>query len=169
MNTRGEFAYETLGGDACQKFWIQPLKEINHGMAKGSFWYFYISLHETLKETFTAMYGLLLMVFPQNTLGKTKIWNLQSQARWRSSLPLSYASLSPRPLGHEHSPQLLELSTMFATFHKHLLGTPDTNLKGLRTLNALKAFTSKLPELKNAFTKIVAILKGKFTEKKVLW
>lgn len=72
----------------------------------------------------------------------------------------------PLPLGHEHSPQVLELSTMFATFHEHLLGTPDTNLKGLRTLNALKAFTSKLPELKNAFTKIVAILKGKFTDKK---
>ena len=51
------------------------------------------------------------------------------------------------------------------TFHEHLLGTPDTNLKGLRTLNALKAFTSKLPELKNAFTKIVAILKRKIYRK----
>ena len=53
-------------------------------------------------------------------------------------------------------------------FHEHLLGTPDTNLKGLRTLNALKAFTSKLPELKNAFTKIVAILERKIWRKKVL-
>ena len=47
----------------------------------------------------------------------------------------------------------------------YLLGTPDTNLNGLRTLNALSAFTSKLPELINAFTKIVANLKKKILRK----
>ena len=41
----------------------------------------------------------------------------------------------------------------------YLLGTPDTSLRGLSTLKALKAFTSKLSESKNDFTKIVAILK----------
>ena len=47
----------------------------------------------------------------------------------------------------------------------HLLGTPETNLKGRKTLNALSALTSKLPELKNAFTKIVAILQKKKRKK----
>jgi len=40
----------------------------------------------------------------------------------------------------------------------NLLGTPETSLRGLKTLKARSAFTLKAPELKRAFTKIVANL-----------
>ena len=53
----GKFGIKTPEGD--QSWWAQnflPLKETR-------FMYFYISLHETRSETFTATYGLQMTVF----------------------------------------------------------------------------------------------------------
>ena len=44
----------------------------------------------------------------------------------------------------------------------HLLGTPDTNLRGLRTLNARRAFTSKA-FCSNKDNTVLATLKSRRT------
>ena len=60
------------GKDACQKFWIKPLKETDPGVAQAflapkrdhvkhrQYTYFYIFSRATLNETFTAKYDGIL-------------------------------------------------------------------------------------------------------------